>query len=367
MKPDSQASPPPVRACIVATHFAEYSLRLATAFAAEGETLLICAKPNFSREVVSSMYDGAPERLHLRVFNNGRKFEALYFLLRTLVSVLLFRPTFIVAHEMGDWNHTAAIALLSRIFRVALVVHDPRPHLGADAAVRARAGKNIAIERRAAAALIVHGAYCARQLVEETALAHRALIVIGHGPILGDVGAPARAPHDILFFGRMQAYKGLGVLRQALEILDERGSTPKTILAGKGPALEDERSGLSRLTHVEIRERFLSPEEAGGLLRGARVVVVPYLEATQSGVVAAAFAAGRPVVASAVGSIPEVVEPGVNGLLVPAGDPAALAEALSSVLGDADLEARLAEGARATSRDISWAKVAGEIRTGVLA
>jgi glycosyltransferase involved in cell wall biosynthesis len=356
-----------VRIAVVATHYAEYSLRLAKAFGSEHKTLLISSKESVAREVTPSMLSETPGRLTIKTFNNGRRFKSLYFLANVLREVVLFRPNVIIAHEMGDWNHTLAILLLSRIFRVALVVHDPRPHMGDDTAVRSLVKGKIAAERRAASALIVHGEYCADQLRRELSVNQTPVImVVNHGPILGDVGDAAQEASDILLFGRMQAYKGIAVLRRALEILAERGLHPKTTLAGRGPALEQERSGLVRLANVEIREGFLGPEQAGGLLRAARIVVLPYLEATQSGVVAAAFAAGRPVVATSVGSIPEVVESGLNGLLVAPGDPGALADALHRILSAPGLEAALAEGARATSMRMSWASIASEIRRGVL-
>ena len=108
---------------------------------------------------------------------------------------------------------------------------------------------------------------------------------------------------------------------------------------------------------------FGAPEALRGapaaLLRdvAADAAVLPYRSATGSAVAAQALGWGLPLVGSAVGGIAEVVEEGVNGLLVPPEDPEALAAALTRV-ADGSLRARLAGGARAASRRWNWASYA---------
>ena len=97
------------------------------------------------------------------------------------------------------------------------------------------------------------------------------------------------------------------------------------------------------------------------LFQRASVAVLPYIEGSQSGVTRIAYPLGVPVVVTNVGSIPESVSAGRTGLIVPPGDTNALADALTSVLTDAALGARLAEGARAMADgDMSWDVVAGK-------
>jgi glycosyltransferase involved in cell wall biosynthesis len=93
-------------------------------------------------------------------------------------------------------------------------------------------------------------------------------------------------------------------------------------------------------------------------MQEAAIVVLPYDEATQSGVLSIAFANARPVVATAVGAVQEVVTDD-NGLLVPARDPERLAEAMGRALTDQALWARLSAGAaRTAADDMDWAAVA---------
>src|SRR5262249_40711886 len=86
----------------------------------------------------------------------------------------------------------------------------------------------------------------------------------------------------------------------------------------------------------------------------ASVVVLPYVDATQSGVIPLAYTAAKPVVATEVGSLPEMVEDGLTGYLVPPRDEAALAEKVVRLLKDRKLRGRLgANGKRKIEAECS--------------
>jgi glycosyltransferase involved in cell wall biosynthesis len=97
----------------------------------------------------------------------------------------------------------------------------------------------------------------------------------------------------------------------------------------------------------------------------ANIVVLPYHEASSSGVLLNAYSAGRPVVASAVGDIPGMMEDGQSGMLVPPRDPAALAKAIVKMLLDPRrAELMGARGQQLTESRFNWAMIAK--RTGEL-
>ncbi len=96
----------------------------------------------------------------------------------------------------------------------------------------------------------------------------------------------------------------------------------------------------------EVHNRWIEEDERTALFRRAGVVVLPYTEASQSGVVPMAYACGKPVVATRTGGLPEVVEHGETGLLVPPRDEDALAEAVIKLLRDADFRRRLGRKGR---------------------
>lgn len=145
-----------------------------------------------------------------------------------------------------------------------------------------------------------------------------------------------------LYAGRLSEEKGADVLIRAVA-----GSRLKVSIAGSGPDEERLRS-LARALHSPVE--FLGQLDAGRLaeeMGRSRAVVLPSrcIENCPL-VVLEAFAAGRPVVASAVGGVPELVTDGENGLLVPPGDADSLRGALDTLGDSPELTGRLGEGAR---------------------
>jgi glycosyltransferase involved in cell wall biosynthesis len=112
--------------------------------------------------------------------------------------------------------------------------------------------------------------------------------------------------------------------------------------------------------NVRFVERFVDDAEIPALFERADIVVLPYREIDQSGVLFTALAFGRPLLLSDVGGFPEVAAAGA-AQTVPAGDPAALHGALRALLADGAARDRLAAGARSAAQGAwSWDAVAGE-------
>jgi glycosyltransferase involved in cell wall biosynthesis len=133
-------------------------------------------------------------------------------------------------------------------------------------------------------------------------------------------------------------------------------------LAGVGPELHRLGPRFQRLPNVVIHDRILRPSEAVKEFQEASIVVLPYLDASQSGVTAAAFGNGRPVVASRVGGICDVVQDGINGLLVDTNSIEALTDALARVLGSPPLLYQLRRGAeRAAATLLNWDEISAEL------
>jgi glycosyltransferase involved in cell wall biosynthesis len=163
-------------------------------------------------------------------------------------------------------------------------------------------------------------------------------------------------------FGRMEEYKGLDVLLSAARILHSVGSQIEIRLAGAGSELDRLRTAFDALPNCSIASGFIPRELAIEEFRQASLVVAPYTQASQSGVVSAAFANGRSVVASAIGGLPDFIVPGRNGWLVPPNDSAALADALREVTGDRRLLETLSAGAQASAeQELSWETFADRV------
>ncbi|PMB22291.1 glycosyltransferase family 4 protein [Fischerella thermalis] len=133
-----------------------------------------------------------------------------------------------------------------------------------------------------------------------------------------------------LFFGRLEAYKGIPVLLDAAQYV--RGKL-RVAIAGPGKLPQPvERRILAEPDLFELHNRFLHESEVSRLFHRAAVCVMPYVQATQSSVPWIAAGFGVPVVATATGGLAAQVQQ-INGVLVPPNDPKALAEGMLHAVG----------------------------------
>jgi glycosyltransferase involved in cell wall biosynthesis len=152
-----------------------------------------------------------------------------------------------------------------------------------------------------------------------------------------EVGEPEEPPH-VLFAGRLSSEKGV------LDLVEAARGLP-LVVAGDGPLRPQVPGALGFVPHDELLR----------LYGRAAVVACPSRREGYGVVCAEAMAHGRAVVVTPVGGMRDLVEDGVNGLVVPVGDVPALRAALERLLGDADLRARLgAAGREAARKRLSW-------------
>jgi glycosyltransferase involved in cell wall biosynthesis len=151
---------------------------------------------------------------------------------------------------------------------------------------------------------------------------------------------------NVVYAGRLSEEKGVDVLLEALA----RAPELRADVVGDGPA-RDSLAGLAPSLGVEDRVRFrgrLAAADVHEAMREAAVVVLPSRWYENMPItVLESFAAGVPVVASALGGMPELIEDGVDGILVPPDDPLALASALRSLVSDPSRALRMGAAARA--------------------
>jgi glycosyltransferase involved in cell wall biosynthesis len=153
----------------------------------------------------------------------------------------------------------------------------------------------------------------------------------------------------IICVGMLRPDKGQDHLIRALGLLKGRGMALTAVLAGSATAESAEyEAGLKRMAAEEgVAVHFLGyRDDVSELMQTGDLVVIPSLTEAQPRVAVQAFAAGRPVVASAVGGVPEIVKDGETGWLVPPAQPDVLADAIARVLTDSAATAKVAQGAR---------------------
>lgn len=351
-----------MRIALIALHFADYATCLAEALAVNHEVLLVLERGNAEAEL-----GGLPESvgaLTIRIVEHvPNPISAIAQAARIHRWLRDFAPDVVHAQEViyDSW----ALALLRvRRWPLVLTVHDPSPHSGEEMrGIRRRYVAYQRAQRHGCDEAITHGATLVADLERVVPSLRGRVSSIPHG-VLGrrSSDAPA-APYDpaghLLFLGRMHPYKGLAVFLDALTGIRRRGRSIKAVVAGRGPALDEARDDLALLPDLRVEKRFLSREEMLALVDASSIVMAPYLDGTQSGIAMLAMGRGRPVVASRVGSLPEVVHDDVNGVLVPPGDPEALAQILEALLDDPPtLRRQAAAAVDLADREFSWAWIA---------
>jgi glycosyltransferase involved in cell wall biosynthesis len=136
----------------------------------------------------------------------------------------------------------------------------------------------------------------------------------------------------VLFFGRILRYKGLPLFVEALDLLSRRGMRVAAGVFGAGNL--GASSERLRALGAEIENRWIDEDEVAPILARYDVMVLSHTSASQSGVVAAAFGAGMPVVATPVGGLAEQVEHEKTGLLARRVDAEALADCIGRLVHD---------------------------------
>jgi glycosyltransferase involved in cell wall biosynthesis len=239
----------------------------------------------------------------------------------------------VVLELHGDWR-TATRLYGSRLRRLLEPVTEPV----------ARAGI-----RRADALRTISGytTDLVRRLGREPAAVFPAYVDLGS--FLERPPAPLPEAPLALFVGVLERYKGIDVLGAAWREAAARVPDAELLIVGDGPGAPLVSQLIDELPERTRWERRLSADEVARALDGSTALVLPSRSEGLPRVVIEAFCRGRPVVGTRAGGIPDIVEDGVSGALVPSADATALADALVRVLSDRSLQERLADGARASA------------------
>jgi glycosyltransferase involved in cell wall biosynthesis len=220
-------------------------------------------------------------------------------------------------------------------------------------------------------AIVAHSEHGAGRLREEVGLDPARVRVIPHGAFDYFTRLPVEKPLPaelegaegpvILFFGLLRSYKGLDTLLRAF-----RGLRDAELWIVGNPRMDLEplrRLAAEAPGRVRFVPRFVEDAEVPPIFRRADLVVLPYRDAEQSGVLYTGLAFGKPLVLSSVGGFPEVAATGA-ARLVPPEDPDALAGALAELTADPEAREHLARAAReAAAGPYSWDAVARQTLT----
>lgn len=303
---------------------------------------------------------GLGGRLQKFGFKLFLKYNPLFHFFKAAVLLRIHQPD--IAHFASNMEGLLWWVMACRLLGVGTLytLHDPVPHQEN----RSRWSRVIgAIEKTFGTPTLfktldrVHihsAALLDHKRANEVRIDRRKLCVVQHGGgITRTVAEGSSRPREIesmaselfvfLFFGRIEPYKGLSVLLESTRTLSEEGHRFALIIAGAGDLGPPEAwAGLP----VTVLNRFIADEEIRAVFDRANMVILPYLEGTQTGVVPVAAAFERAAVVTRVGALPELVEHDRTGFVVDPDDSRALSMAMRTALGDPERMSRMGKEAR---------------------
>lgn len=322
-----------MKIALVSYDFGEYCVRLANGLSVGVNVLLLLPKTlaaDYKAQLAPAVTLFTFDKPRLR-----QPRQQLQTINQLLAAIKQFQPDVVHMQHRHLWFNLALPLIRTPL---VVTVHDAVNHVGDRNGSRT---PEWMMQRswRQASRLITHGEQVKQQVVSQGVAAERVTvmphIVMGERPSQ----SAERAFFDklvlnVLFFGRIWPYKGLDILIAAQPHITAAVPNSRIIIAGEGEDFYRYQQMMVQPKQFEIHNRFVTDAERAELFRRADVVVLPYIEASQSGVIPVAYRAGKPVIATTVGSLPEVVEHGTTGLLVPPCDVNALANAVIRLLKD---------------------------------
>lgn len=296
--------------------------------------------------------------LELKLGNNIKNFF--------INTILLNRPLkFLntIYNEDPDVIHCIELQLWLSIFLpflnkypIVSTIHDVKPHLGARGFDEIMARY---LQVKFSNAIFVHGEKAKIEL--NSSKCH----VIPHGDYSFFLDYKNKNIHEekaILFFGRIEDYKGLVYLIKAMNLISQKFKNYKLIIAGTGDFKKYYKlTSNSKL--FEIHNQYIPDREVPILFQRAQIVVLPYIESTQTGIIPIAYAFKKPVIVTNVGSVPEVVINNKTGLIVPPKNSKALSDAIIYLLENENLCHEMGKNAYEYMKDyLSWDGIIKKIK-----
>ena len=321
-----------MRVAFLAFDFGEYCIRLAGGIAdADTQVLLL-----LSRDEAKPYRHLLKANVELYEFDKPRMrqpLKQLHMVLSLVRRIRAFKPDVIHLQLGHMWFNLLGLPLL-RDIPLVLTVHDSLIHVGDAASAKTPQWVyDLACVR--ARERIVHAPQVKELLTKRTGVAPETVHVIPY-VIVGDVdvsvGVDVQPQPEILFFGRIWEYKGLEYLIKAEPLITAKVPQAKIVIAGTGEDFDRYRQMMVRPERFIVHNEYVSDEKRAELFRRAAVVVLPYIEASQSFIISIAYRFGKPVVATTVGGLPEMVDHGRTGFLVPPRDSESLASAIVDLM-----------------------------------
>ena len=322
-------------------------------------------------EIVLLLPENVLTDRHLEMISNEVVFEPFYMpRYHSISSILLMRqivktikrhdPDILHVQDGGHPWFFLAFPFLKR-YPIVSTIHDPRPHIGEE-----RVWKSFVMKRgqKHTKRYIVHGKRMKELMIQyyyELDDGDIDVIPLGIADLHRNWNKEKfeTEKNTILYFGRIWKYKGLDYLIKAEPIISQNIREYKIVIAGIGEDVGGYRSLMSDSSKFVWKNYRIDNDKIVELFQKAAIIVLPYIEGTQSAVVPLAYAFGKPVIVTKVGSIFEMVNDGKTGFIIPPQDEKALAEKIISLLQDDKLRVAMGNNANKVGKvELSWEAIA---------
>lgn len=347
-----------MKVALIAFAFEEYCIRLASALSRTVDILLML--PQRTAEPYLALLAPAVDFQPFDAPRFRHAVRQIRLAGQLLRRIRAFNPD-VVHFQHGHLWFNLALPLLHR-YPLVLTVKDVRHHPG-DRESQKTPQAIMDFGYRRADQIVVHNTQMRRLVVDECGIPEQ---IVHITPLIGlrDELAASHVQEDgdqILFVGRIWEYKGLEYLIRAEPLITAELPGARIVIAGRGENFDKYRRMMVHPEHFIVYNEWVSDEKQAELFRQASVIVLPYIEASQSGVIPIAYTFRKPVVATTVGGLPDMVDDGRTGYLVPPRDVSAFAQACVRLLRDPDLRRQFgANGKRKLEAEWSADAVAGQ-------
>lgn len=342
----------------------DYGLDLADALQRSGQSVVLYLSQKHTGIYLGNS-DGAEERIHklgllpsecqVRLFRLPRVRNPRSALVIDQIARTMCRDDIDVAHLLvgpGDF-WISALALRLRKIPVAATMIIPIPNVG-DVLSPSIVVGIYRLLAKGTDIVIVNGKEQISLVQERYGLSPERVAYVPLGPrttaLRWAISPSSEERGAVLFFGAARPHKGLQYLVQAQPHISASIPHARFLIASRGEDLERCRELMRDREVFEVFQGFVPGGEAARFFQRASLVVLPYLSASTSGILTTAFVFGKPVVATRVGCLPEYVENGVTGLLVPPKDAELLAAAIIKLLSNDSLRQEMGR------RALRWAE-----------
>jgi alpha-maltose-1-phosphate synthase len=347
-----------MRILILSNGFEDYSTQLANALHRKGINVKIFFIKPLSKDLdQSGALDSDIEnyRYPLPRLYNPSNLLLHYHLYKKIID---YKPD--VIHSQGLTIWFSFILPIFKIKQIPVIItfHDPKPHKGENY-LRKRIPDYLG--RLFTEHVFVHGNNLKNLMIKEFDFPSSRIQVI---PLGEHQIAPFFKFFDnqiteernlILFFGRIYAYKGLEFLIKAEPLITKEIPDARIVIAGAGEDFEKYEGMMINKSHFLVYNYSIPYREGAKLFQKCCLVVLPYIDASQSGVVHTAYGFKKPVIVTDVGSLPEIVDDKITGMVVPPKDSQVLADAIIYLLKNDSLRRKMGmSGYIKLKTDLSW-------------